>query len=72
METMTLKQVLQETIAILGGAFFAAEEIPEAVGVQILRARNNLCQCAAAIGDPPEAAAPDPETEERAIREEDL
>ena len=72
METMTLKRVLQETNNIL-----ATVNVPmgmmQQIGLPIMRAMENLQNCISEIRDPePKNMQPDPETEEKAIREEDL
>ena len=63
---MTLKEVLIETHKILDGISVPVSLVRE-VGFPIVNAMENLQRCLDAIPDPPTE-----ETEERAIREEDL
>lgn len=72
MENMTLKRALQETNNILAG-ISVPMGLMQQIGVPIIRAMENLQNCISEIRDPePKNMQPDPETEEKAIREEDL
>lgn len=72
MENMTLKRALQETNNILAG-ISVPMGLMQQIGVPIIRAMENLQNCIGEIRDPePKNMQPDPETEEKAIREEDL
>lgn len=68
-EKIPLKTVLSATIEQLSGISIPVW-LMDQIGDPIRIAVRNLDECVKAIPDPPEA--PDPETEEKAIREEDI
>ena len=78
MDTMTLKQVLQETYGILQGISVPIG-LMQQIALPIMDAMENIGHCVESIKDPQPAQEapkadefePDP-NEEKAIREEDL